>query len=53
MKVLIIGLGSIAKKHIDVLYQYSNTVEIYALRSNKNSTEQYLKVKNIFVYKHI
>ena len=36
MKVLFIGLGSIAKKHIHVLQELYNS-EIYALRSGKNS----------------
>ncbi len=37
MKILLIGLGSIAKKHIDVLLEFSPKSEIYALRSSKNS----------------
>lgn len=37
MKVLIIGLGSIAKKHIKVLKSIDNKVEIFALRSKKTN----------------
>jgi len=37
MKVLIIGLGSIAKKHIEALYIIDSKVEIYALRSGISS----------------
>mgnify|MGYP006073365641 CR=1 FL=1 len=47
MKVLIIGLGSIAKKHINALYKINNQTVIYALRSNKDA-DQYLNVINIF-----
>ncbi len=43
MKVLIIGLGSIALKHIHVLREIENTIKIYALRSSKKSK----KHKNI------
>lgn len=38
MKVLIIGLGSIARKHIDALHRCVSDVEIYALRSNSISS---------------
>lgn len=37
MRVLIVGLGSIAKKHINALKQIDSNVIIYALRSNKNA----------------
>ena len=37
MKVLIIGLGSIAKKHLNALNQISTNFEYFALRSNKNA----------------
>ena len=47
MKVLIIGLGSIAKKHIAALKKIGGTIEIFALRSSKNSSV-YEDVKNIF-----
>lgn len=39
MKVLIIGLGSIAQKHILALRQIDSEVYIFALRSDKNSLE--------------
>ena len=37
MKVLIIGLGSIGRKHIAALRRYVSDVEIYALRSDIKS----------------
>lgn len=37
MNVLIIGLGSIAKKHIDALRKIKKEVQFYALRSNTAS----------------
>ena len=49
MKVLIIGLGSIASKHIFALRELDNNVEIYALRSGNNSTADIKEgVINIF-----
>lgn len=47
MKVLIIGLGSIAKKHIKAIKDIDSNAELYALRSGSGS-EQYENVKNIF-----
>src|SRR5690606_20350558 len=38
MKVLIVGLGSIAKKHIHALRNIDPGIEIYALRSSRVST---------------
>ena len=46
MNVLIIGLGSIAKKHIKVLRNILNDINIYALRSSKESS-QYEDIINI------
>ena len=40
MRVLIVGLGSIASKHISVLNQIDENVVIYALRSAKNALKQ-------------
>jgi predicted dehydrogenase len=37
LKVLIIGLGSIAQKHIDAINKIDQSTSIYALRSNTNS----------------
>lgn len=37
MKILIIGLGSIAKKHINALKEINQNIEIYVLRSSKKS----------------
>jgi predicted dehydrogenase len=47
MKVLIIGLGSIAKKHISSLIELIPDVKIYAFRSVKNSANV-LDVTNIY-----
>jgi predicted dehydrogenase len=52
MKVLIIGLGSIAKKHINVIRRIDNKAEILALRS-KTSTDVVPGVKNIFDFSEI
>jgi len=38
MKVLIVGLGSIAKKHIDAINQLVHNCEIFALRSSEKAT---------------
>lgn len=40
MNILIIGLGNIAKKHINAIYQLNKSVQIYALRSNPNSKSE-------------
>ncbi|KIA89121.1 Gfo/Idh/MocA family protein [Kaistella jeonii] len=37
MKILIVGLGSIAKKHISAIRKLTENVELYALRFSKNS----------------
>ena len=47
MKILIIGLGSIASKHISALKQIDPNAELYALRSSKN-TNKIQGVNNIF-----
>jgi len=47
MTVLILGLGSIGKRHVNVLYELYKAVEIYALRSSKNA-ETYKAVHNIY-----
>ncbi|MHA7608244.1 Gfo/Idh/MocA family protein [Elizabethkingia meningoseptica] len=39
MKVLIIGLGSIAKKHINAIRAQDNSIQIFALRSKANSED--------------
>lgn len=52
MKVLIIGLGSIGKKHISVIKSLDPSIEIYALRS-KSTAEAHENVKNIFSYDEI
>lgn len=47
MKVLIIGLGSIARKHITALRKIDPSAEIYALRSSRNSKDEE-GVQNIY-----
>ena len=51
MKVLIIGLGSIARKHIQVLRELVPDLEIYALRSGKRREEP--GIRNLFSYSEI
>lgn len=52
MKILIIGLGSIAKKHISVLQRLDSDLSIFALRSNKSrNTEE--GVHNIYSWKKV
>lgn len=40
MKVLIVGLGSIGRKHLQVLRELVPTVIVYALRSKQSETEE-------------
>ncbi|WP_428898269.1 putative dehydrogenase [Parelusimicrobium proximum] len=47
MKILIAGLGSIAKKHIAAIRAAEPDAEIYALRSSANSAE-YEGVKSVY-----
>jgi predicted dehydrogenase len=47
MNILIIGLGSIAKKHIAALRIINIDFKIYALRSNSNNDEE-AGIENIF-----
>lgn len=47
MKILIIGLGSIGKKHVNVLKSILPKAEIFALRSAGNA-QPYLDVKDIY-----
>ncbi|MFD2939555.1 Gfo/Idh/MocA family protein [Flavobacterium notoginsengisoli] len=47
MKVLIIGLGSIAKKHIEALKHVDKKTEIYALR-RKSHCDNIENIKNIY-----
>lgn len=48
MKVLIIGLGSIAKKHIDAIRKLDMLSEIYALRSSSKSNSENTGITNIY-----
>lgn len=47
MKILIVGLGSIAKKHIAAIRKIDSDAEIVALRSGKNAPEME-GVRNIY-----
>lgn len=47
MKILIIGLGSIGKKHVDGILNLYPEAQIYALRTS-NGSEEYKNVINIF-----
>ncbi len=47
-KVLIIGLGSIARKHISALRQIDNTILFYALRNSKGTSDQEDGITNIY-----
>lgn len=51
MKVLIVGLGSIAQKHIAALRK-TGPVEIFALRSSRDS-EDYDEVTNVYDYDEV
>ncbi|WP_293912760.1 MULTISPECIES: Gfo/Idh/MocA family protein [unclassified Sphingobacterium] len=48
MKVLIIGLGSIAKKHILALHAVVPAIEILAMRSNSENASIFPGVTNVF-----
>lgn len=52
MKILIVGLGSIARKHIKALSSMNVKAEIHALRNSKNASEV-SGVKNIFSEREI
>lgn len=49
MKGLIIGLGSIAQKHLQALEQVEEKIDLYALRSSTTSVP-YPKVTNVYSY---
>ena len=52
MRVLIFGLGSIAKKHIRVLKEINPKIEIYALRSSIDSKKQ-KDIMNIYNWNNL
>lgn len=52
MRVLIIGLGSIAKKHITALKEIDSNVELFALRSSKIS-EETIGIRNLYSIKEV
>ena len=52
MKVLIIGLGSIAKKHIVALREIDASVEIIALRSSKDAP-CVENIRNVYDWKSV
>lgn len=51
MKILIIGLGSIAKKHVKAIRQLDESAEIYALRSNPESISDVSGITDIYSLK--
>ncbi len=53
MKVLIIGLGSIAKKHIDAIRKLDELAEIFALRSSFKSKSDILGITDIYSLKDL
>ncbi len=53
MKILIIGLGSIAKKHIKAIRQLDEDAEIYALRSNPENRNDSTGITDIYNLKDI
>jgi len=52
MKILVIGFGSIAQKHIKVLKEITTYVEVFALRSQKSSNI-FIDVKNIYALEEV
>lgn len=48
MKVLIIGLGSIAKKHVDAIRKLDEFAEFFALRSSLNTKSDVVGVTDIY-----
>jgi len=52
MKILIVGLGSIGKKHIQAIQAAIPNNEIFALRSEKKA-EKYLEVINIYTFDEV
>ena len=48
MNILIVGLGSIAHKHIDALKRLNVECDIYALRSTQNRSDEEINIKNIY-----
>lgn len=40
MKVLVVGLGSIARKHISAIREIDSDIQIYALRSQSNASQE-------------
>ncbi len=52
MKVLIIGLGSIAKKHIGVLKEIEPDVQLFAFRSSRNGVKSE-KVADLFTWEEV
>jgi len=52
MKILIIGLGSIARKHINILKEISSEFKFYALRSSKLSAN-WRDVTNLYTWEEV
>ena len=52
MNILILGLGSIAKKHIKILFEIDPKMKIYALRSSKNNND-ISNVYNLYIWEDV
>lgn len=53
MNILIVGLGSIAKKHIHAIRQVIHHVKIYALRSGYGTNDQYEDIQDIYALSEV
>ncbi len=53
MNVLIVGLGSIATKHVTALKEIKSDVEIYALRSSTSQTNKVKGIKNLYSFEEL
>jgi len=47
MKIIFVGLGSIGKRHLNILKKLYDDIDIIAFRSNKNS-KNFSGVKNYY-----
>lgn len=53
MRVVIIGLGSIGRRHASVLQAMDAKIKLYALRSRPENADEYENVKNFFKWEDI
>ena len=52
MRIIVIGVGSIAKKHIKAIRKIEPNAEIFALRSSRDAAP-YEDVKDFYEYEEI